>query len=184
MTGKVLQNPQGGRKAALRIPGNGIRVTTWPVAVLAVLVSLLGHDVSRAASTQVVAQATVVSNNTCAFLTGGSALNFGTLDPASAADVSTSANVYFFCWGTDPNVTFYVSDNDGLYSGGTGSHRMRHSTSSTEYLPYSLGFNPLSGTVRRFTFQNLTITGTVRAADYRDALAGTYSDRVVVTLLP
>jgi hypothetical protein len=61
---------------------------------------------------------------------------------------------------------------------------MRHTTITTEYLPYSLTLNPTSGTVPKNTDQTLTITGKVKGVDYQDALAGSYSDTVVISIAP
>jgi hypothetical protein len=61
---------------------------------------------------------------------------------------------------------------------------MRHTTITTEYLPYSLTLNPISGTVPKNTDQTLTITGTVKGVDYQDALAGSYSDTAVISIAP
>jgi hypothetical protein len=62
---------------------------------------------------------------------------------------------------------------------------MRHTTTTTEYLPYSFNLNPTSGTVTgNWASHTLTITGTVRGVDYQDALMGNYSDRVIVSIEP
>lgn len=90
----------------------------------------------------------------------------------------------FRCSSSDKFVTFFISDDDGLYETGPDQNRMRHTITPTEYLPYSLTLSPTSGTIPKNDDQTLTITGTVRGADYQDALAGNYSDTVTLTISP
>jgi hypothetical protein len=61
---------------------------------------------------------------------------------------------------------------------------MRHATDTTEFLPYSLSITPSSATVPRFAVQTATISGTVAPVDFRNAMAGDFSDTVVLTLDP
>jgi len=146
--------------------------------------------VSDAADSNVVSvTATVVSRGTCWFTTETSALNFGNLDPSNPVDVNASASVIFRCWRGlfiwFP-VTFFITDDDGLYETGTNANRMRHSTATTEFLPYSFSLDPTSGTVTGNPTINrtLNISGTVRGVDYQDARVGNYSDTVVVSIEP
>ena len=134
--------------------------------------------------------ATVVSRGTCWFATGTSALNFGNLDPSNPVDVNASTSVIFHCrrrflffWLP---VTFFIGDDDGLYETGTNANRMRHSTITTEYLPYSFNLNPISGTIvgNPNTNYTLNISGTVRGVDYQNAALGNYSDTVIVSIEP
>jgi spore coat protein U-like protein len=61
---------------------------------------------------------------------------------------------------------------------------MRHSTITSEYLPYSLTLDPTTGTVPKNTNQTLTITGKVKGVDYQDVAAGNYLDTVVISISP
>jgi spore coat protein U-like protein len=111
-------------------------------------------------------------------------LNFGALDPIRPVDVATSTAVGFVCRGSAPIATFAITENGGLYSAGPGTNRMRHATVLSEYLPYRLALEPDSGTVPKNARQTLTITGTLRGADYSGSSAGSYADTVVVDILP
>ncbi|MEW6375529.1 MAG: spore coat protein U domain-containing protein [Thermodesulfobacteriota bacterium] len=127
-----------------------------------------------------------MSRGFCWFTTSTSALNFGNLDPSNPIDVNISTSIFFRCFRFFGQVTFFIGDDDGLYETGPNANRMRHSTITTEYLPYSFDLNPTSGTVPSslFTNRTLTISGAVRGVDYQDARVGNYSDTVVVSIEP
>jgi spore coat protein U-like protein len=140
-------------------------------------------------SNSVSVTATVVSRGTCWFTTETSGLNFGNLDPSNPVDVNASTSVIFRCWRGFIvwfPVTFFIADDDGLYETGANANRMRHSTDTTEFLPYSFSLDPTSGTVTGNPTINrtLSISGTVRGVDYQDATMGNYSDTVVVSIEP
>jgi spore coat protein U-like protein len=62
---------------------------------------------------------------------------------------------------------------------------MRHATDVTEFIPYSLSLSPTTGTGSGpATPITLTIDGSILNADYVNALAGNYSDTVVLTITP
>jgi len=131
--------------------------------------------------------ATIISRGFCWFMSGTTALDFGNLDPSNPIDVNASTSVSFRCFRFfNGQVTFFISDDDGLYETGPNANRMRHSTMLTEYLPYSFNLNPTTGTVPGNPFDNrtLNITGTVRGVDYQDIATGSYLDRVVITIQP
>lgn len=128
--------------------------------------------------------ATVVSRNSCRFNTGTSSLNFGTLDPGNPSDKTVSTSVTFRCGGSSPMATFFITHDSGLYETAADAPRMRNTTVTTEYLPYTLSLNPTSGTVRRNTNRTLTISGTVQGTDFQNAYAGNYSDRVIISIEP
>ena len=153
---------------------------------LALILSILGMaSIGNAAGANVVTvSATVLSKSQCKFNSKTSTLNFGDLDPANPVDKTVSTSVTFRCGGSAPNATFSITDDDGLYETGPDANQMRHTTITTEYLAYSLTLNPTSGTVPKNTDQTLTIMGTVRGVDYQDALAGSYSDTVVISITP
>lgn len=128
--------------------------------------------------------ATVVSKSNCKFNSAASTLNFGNLDPATPADKPATASIIFACRGSAPLATFAITDDDGLYETGPNANRMRHATVTTEYLPYSLTYNPQTGTVPKNVDQTLTISGTVLGSSYQNAYVGSYSDTVVLTIAP
>ena len=54
-----------------------------------------------------------------------------------------------------------------------------------EYIPYTFSYNPTTGTGDgRTSHITLIFHGTVTFADYQNALAGDYSDTVVLTITP
>jgi len=154
------------------------------IAVL-ILVSIFWAGLSNAAETGLMTvTASVLSKSQCKFNSKSSTLNFGSLDPVNPVDKTVNATITFRCGGSAANATFLISDDDGLYEPGSDANRMRHATNTTEYLPYTLTLNPASGTVPKNTDQTLTISGTVRGSDYQDAIAGDFSDSVVISISP
>lgn len=139
---------------------------------------------AHAGTATLAVSATVLSKSNCRFNTRTSALNFGALDPATSPDVTATATVPFICLGSAPVAAFSISDDGGLHRAGPGNRRMRHGTATTEFLPYSLTLSPASGTLPKNVGSNLTVTGTVLGTSYRGALAGDYSDTVVLSILP
>ncbi len=126
--------------------------------------------------------ATVVPTNKCRFASAASSLSLG-IDPASAAAATASGTLSIRCTGGAATTTWGLSANSGLYGSSPSALRMRHGTSATEFLPYSLSF-PASGTVPRNVWQDLTVTATVLPADFQNALSGAYSDSVTLSLIP
>jgi len=159
---------------------------TLPIIIIAFSIFIVTSLSYAADSSSVSVTATVVSRGYCEFTTSTSALNFGNLDPSNPVDVTTTTSLSFRCfrWFIFP-VTFFIGDDDGLYETGQNANRMRHTSVTTEYLPYYFTLNPQSGTIMgNWANRTLTITGTVRGADYQDARAGNYLDRVVVSIEP
>ncbi|MBW2255155.1 MAG: spore coat protein U domain-containing protein [Deltaproteobacteria bacterium] len=146
---------------------------------------LLGTP-ARAAPTNLSVQATVLSKSQCRFRTnmGPPLLDFGDLDPLSGVDVIATTSVQFRCQGSAPIAVFAISRDDGLHPGGPNLPRMQHDTDGTQYLPYELDLDPTSGVVPKMVWQTLSITGTVRGPDYTTAMAGPYTDLVVLSILP
>lgn len=128
--------------------------------------------------------AVVLSKSECKFNSKTSNLNFGNLDPANPVDKTVATSITFKCVGSAPMATFFITDDDGLYETGPDQNRMRHSTITSEYLPYSLTLDPTTGTVPKNTNQTLTITGKVKGVDYQDVAAGNYLDTVVISISP
>lgn len=128
--------------------------------------------------------ATVLSKSNCKFRTSAAALPFGTLDAALSSDRVVSATLDFRCQGSAPIASFMFSSDDGLNEFGPNRPRMKHATDSNEYLPYSLGLSPATGTIGKGVTGTLTLTGTVTPADVAASIAGSFSDTVTLTLLP
>lgn len=140
-------------------------------------VSLLAGSRALAADT-----ATVISKSNCKFSTTTAALAFGTLDPGNPVDVTRTATLTVRCGGSAANATYLITDDDGLHQ--SGAERMQHALTSTEFLPYSFSYAPASATILKNADQTITVTGTVTGANYQNALAGSYSDTVTLTLAP
>lgn len=166
----------------------GWNIQKGSLAVLSFLflfMTVIGAPVAQAAGVNALTvAATVLSKSKCKFNTANATLNFGALDPANTVDVTQFTSVLFVCNGSAPIATFAFTSDDGLYETGPGANRMRHSTVTTEYLPYAISLSPATGTAPKGVTQTLTITGQVNALDYRPALAGNYSDTVVISLNP
>lgn len=127
--------------------------------------------------------ATVLSKSNCKFDTKASTLNFGVLDPAVASDVNATTSVVYVCRGSAPVAAFLFTDDNGQNRSGPGARRMRHAA-APEFLPYGLAYSPASGTIPKNAPGTLTLSGTVRWADFRGAMAGAYTDSVIVSILP
>ncbi len=154
---------------------------------LRVLVVLLGGAMSHVAVADgalVSVSATVLSRSNCKFRTGAAVLPFGTLDASLAADRVVSATLDFRCQGSAPVAAFIISSDDGMNESGPNRPRMRHATIPTEYLPYSLGLSPATGTIGKGVLGTVTLTGTVTSADVAGSIAGAFSDTLTLTLLP
>ena len=123
--------------------------------------------------------ATVLSKSNCRFTTTTGTLPFGNIDSAGAADISATASLSFRCNGSEPIATYLISDDGGL-----NANQMEHATLTGNFLPYQLSYTPTSGSVPRGDILTLAITGTVRSSDYRVAMAGAYSDTVILSILP
>ena len=173
----------GGRTAAHPRSGIGMRSAAI-AAALAVLAYLAAPVPAAFGDTGTLAvTATVLSKSQCKFDSKASTLNFGALDPAVAADVTASASVGFVCRGSAPVAAFLFTDDDGQNPSGPGARRMHHAV-APEFLPYGLAFNPVSGNIPKNAPGTLSISGTVRWADFRGSTAGAYTDSVVVSILP
>ena len=120
----------------------------------------------------------------CRFTTTTATFAFGNLNPGSPVDVNIAATLRFRCTGNPSPWTYTITDNDGRYETGIDANRMRNTTVTTQYLPYTLTYTPATGTVPRNQNQTLTINGTVKGIDYQYAYVGSYSDTVVLTILP
>lgn len=128
--------------------------------------------------------ATVLSKSNCRFTTTTGALNFGGIDSGGAADISATTSLSFRCNGSEAIATFLISDDDGLNETAIDAYRMGHTTLAGNFLPYQMSYTPTSSSVPRGAVQTLAITGTVRSSDYRVAVAGAYSDTVILSILP
>jgi spore coat protein U-like protein len=159
-------------------------------AGLAACILLLGAAGPASASTGTLAvSAVIVSKNNCKFVAGtapvATVMNNGTaIDPSMTVTATGNAAATFSCNGSSALATFTVDGNDGAHALGPGLRRMRHATVATEFLPYTLAISPSSATVAKGTPVTVSMTASVLSTDYQNALAGTYSDTVTVTVSP
>jgi len=143
------------------------------------LVLLTG--VAFAADTNTV---TVTANvvGTCRFSSGTSTLAFGGLDPSSGAPGSAATSVDFWCTN---GASYSITDDDGLHELAVDGNRMEHTGTAGNFIAYGFSYNPATGTGSgRTTPITLNISGTVAFADYQNALAGSYSDTVALSITP
>lgn len=152
--------------------------------IAGMLLLLIGPSVVFSASTTVPVTGTVLSKGKCTFNTHGTTINFGTLDPANPVDKTITASIVFRCQanGTAPLV-FDIIDNYGLNETAPGRNRMRLAA-TTDYLNYTFTYTPSSGSTPKNTNVTVTMTGKVFGSDYQDAVPGSYSDTVTMTLNP
>jgi len=151
-------------------------------SLLAVLALAAVLPAQAAGSGTLVVGATVLSKNNCKFSIAAATLSFA-IDPSSTSAATASADFVFSCNGSSPVATWSVTGDDGLHSTGVGARRMQHATTTSEYLAYSLNL-PASGSVPKNTDHTLTVTGTIAPAAFQNAIAGSYSDTVTLTLTP
>lgn len=150
--------------------------------------TLLGLLVLAATSAQaggghvLTVSAAVVSNSNCRFSASSSSLTVA-IDAASTSTASASTSLSFRCNGGPAIVTWSLSTNSGLYGANPSALRMRHGTASSEYLPYSLTY-PASGTAPKNVTQTIPLSMNVAPADFQNALPGSYTDTVTLSLLP
>lgn len=127
--------------------------------------------------------AVVLSKNNCRFNSNALTISFAAIDPSGGSAVTASGDIVFRCGGSSPTASWSVTAGNGLYSTGPGARRMRHASDTSAFMAYSLNL-PTSGTVPKNTDYTLTITATIQAADFQNAIAGGYSDTVVVSVTP
>lgn len=148
------------------------------IAAAAAVVALSCSSAFAADTAAVTVTATVVG--VCKTASGG-AINF-TLDPSvggAVAGVVSTAPSFWCTRGTNWTLT----DDKGLYVSG-GVRRMIHGTVATEFVPYAISYTAAgsgAGPASPFT---VALAGTVAAADYVGALAGSYSDTVTLSITP
>lgn len=166
----------------LRVPSRAFRPAAAGLAI--VLALLAGDQALAASSTAVTVSAVILTRSNCRFSTSAAALPFGDLDPGNPVDVTVSVPVRFRCNGGPPTAVYLATDDDGLSETGPDANRMRHAILPGTFLPYEFSVSPASGSVPRNTPQTLTVTGTVRGADYQAAATGDYADTVVISINP
>lgn len=119
---------------------------------------------------------------TCKISGGPWSLNFGTLDPAGATDVtSLSGAVVLNCGGGLP---YSVSLDNGLYFA-SGRRRL---SNGAWFVPYTItNALPITGVGAGVGGPGsdviIDLTGAINGVDYVNAVPGAYGDTLVLTIL-
>lgn len=147
---------------------------TAAVAIVAMAVPAMAAD-----SNTLTVQANVVG--TCKFSAPKtSLLDFGGLDPSVGTNVNGSTTTQFWC--TKGVNTDAISAGNGL---NFGAKRQMKDIVSGDLIPYTLALvkdaNPNVGPA---TPRTLTINGQVLGTDYTAKTAGSYSDTVILDIIP
>jgi spore coat protein U-like protein len=112
---------------------------------------------------------------------GTTGVSFGNLDPSVAAPVTASATVMVGDCNTGAPMVVAVDQ------GQRGNRTMRRQN-GTELIPYSVttpSFFPSdSSAPGNFNYKPASFAATVQASAYQDAVAGIYSDLLIVTVTP
>lgn len=160
--------------------GRGARRAAWLCASLWVAASVPAH----AGTGQLLVTAVVLSKSNCSFRTTPTTLAFGAITPTSGTAANASTTIDIRCTGGGSGAaTYSLTAANGLYFG-SGSRRVRHATITTEFMAYSLNLSPAAATIAKNATQTITITGSIQPVDFQNAAFGSYSDTVVLNLLP
>jgi hypothetical protein len=153
-------------------------------AIATALLLLAAGVPAWADTSQLAVSAVVLTRSTCNFQTGTATLNFGTIDPSSSTTATASTTMRFWCIGFTGTTTYSVQAGNGLYSPGAGLRRVRHTTSTSDFMAYTLNITPASGTIGFFATQTITLSGTIVPTEFQNARVGAYSDTVVISVDP
>lgn len=140
---------------------------------------------TQAETTGLTVGALVVSKSNCKFNTTNLVLDFGSINPASSTAATATVNGSVTCNGGQANtVTLGFTLGAGSYDTSPGTRRMRHATTLTEFLPYSLGVTPPSATINKNGTLAFAVNGTILASQFQNVMAGNYTDAVTITVSP
>jgi spore coat protein U-like protein len=151
------------------------------MAMVAVALVAMAGSAMAADSASVTVSASIAGN--CRFSTNTGTVSFGTLDPEAGGNVSgTVTQPVFWC---TRGTAYTIGDDVGLHETGS-TYRMVHATSATDFIPYTFAYTATgtgagAGIANRIT---MNIAAQVLDADYINALAGSYSDTVTLTISP
>jgi hypothetical protein len=157
-----------------------------PAAALAVF-----SAPAQAANSTLTVSAQVLNKTGCFFIAPTTPMNFGNIDSSLNTNATANANLVIRCNGNKATTAMQIARDAGQ-NVLTNNLRMKHATSATNFLPYSLNLNGVTwgvglfiiGTIPSNANYPITLGGTVLPADYRPALMGGYTDNVVLTITP
>ena len=161
-----------------------VALSCWLRRLIApILLALLA---SGAAAQTMAVSAVVVSKSNCKFKTNNLVLDFGNINSGSAANAVATVGGTVDCNGGQAStVTLgFTLGNGSNYSTSLGARRMRHATVTTEFVPYSLNISPASATISKNGSLNFTVTGTSTPLQFQNAMVGSYSDVVTISVAP
>lgn len=140
---------------------------------------------AQAETTGLTVGALVVSKSNCRFNTTNLVLDFGAINPASSTTATATVNGSVSCNGGQAStVTLGFTLGAGSYDTSPGNRRMRHATTLTEFLPYSLAVTPASATINKNGTLAFTVNGAILASQFQNVMAGNYTDTVTITVSP
>lgn len=140
--------------------------------IAAATLALLAGFASAGTATQGVNVSATVSG-VCKFTTGAAvSLTFAAIDPSTTGNKTQTANLPFQCTSGMTTATAAVTTG-GTTLTASGVGTMAYSLTLSA-VPTGAGFAAAA--------TNIVATGTIAAADYQPAAAGTYTDAAVVTL--
>jgi spore coat protein U-like protein len=146
---------------------------------------------ASAANNNLAVTAQVLNKTGCFFIAPTTPMNFGNIDPSLNTNATATANIVIRCNGNKATTAMQIA-RDGGQNVLANNLRMKHATSATDFLPYSLNLAGANwgtglfiiGTIPSNANYSFTLGGTVLPADYRPALLGGYTDNVVLTITP
>jgi spore coat protein U-like protein len=157
----------------------------WVLLITVVCLALsFVYEAGAAGTSTVNITAVVLSKNKCKFNTANATIDFGSLDPSTATDITINATVDIVCNGQAANASFSIKDDDGQHFAGPDANMMQHATIPTEFLSYSLTYNPATATIPKGVVTPITLTGFLSGGAYSGAVPGVYSDTVTLTIEP
>ena len=129
--------------------------------------------------------AQILTKSNCKFDSRALVLDFGIIDPVSTATATASLNSSITCnGGKSKVVTVVFGLGAGSYDSAPNARRMRHATTLTEFLPYTLRLTPASDTTDKNGTLAFTVDGAILASQFQNVMAGNYTDTVTISVSP
>lgn len=171
------------RPPAVRAPSFADRSRQPPLVLYTLALLALAGAARADDAASVAVGAVVLSKSVCKLNTTSATLAFGAIQAASDSPATASATLALVCHGSAPLASYALTHDSGRYEPGPNAPRMRHATLG-EYLPYQLSITPAMGTIEKNSTQTIVLEGTILPDSFQNAAPGTYTDQLVVTLVP
>lgn len=146
------------------------------------LAALAAAGAAHAVSGTLAISAVVLSKNSCTFRGATPALEF-VIDAAASTAKTATISWTLRCMGSSAVASWAMSADGGMHADIGGMRQMEHATDTSEHLAYTLSV-PASGIANKGEDTAFTISGSIDPAAFQNALPGTYSDTVTITLTP